>query len=523
MHMLMNGNPDNCESDVLLTANGICKSFPGVRALNGVNITVRRGRVNALLGENGAGKSTLMNILSGALPADAGDIHLDSRRVDVATPYEAQKLGISTIHQELNLVPDMSVAENIFLGREPTGRLGYIDFSQMYANARVVLARMGFDLVPKIRVSRLPVGVQQVVEIAKAIAFDARVVIMDEPTSALSEQETESLFKVIRQFKQNGVGIIYITHKLGELDHIADDVTIFRDGEFVAERQFGDISQEEMVRLMIGREITATPRSTIQLGAEVLRVSDVSLPHPERPGSYAVDNISFGVRRGEVVGLFGVMGAGRTELLQTIFGLYHGTATGEIYVSGQRVSINSPTEAIRVGITLAPEDRKADGLVLMMNVSENVSLASLKRATTFGVLQPNRERKLVSSLIDRLRVKVSSLKQCVRNLSGGNQQKVVLSKSLATQPVVLLLDEPTRGIDINAKREFYALIEELARDGLGVVMTSSEMPELLAVADRIIVLSEGRVAAEFSREDATKEKLLSAALPVGKLQKAKSV
>jgi ribose transport system ATP-binding protein len=518
----MNITSVNGGTDVLLAANGICKSFPGVCALHGVNIKVRRGRVNALLGANGAGKSTLMNILSGALSADAGEIHLDGRSVDLSSPFAAQQLGISTIYQELNLIPGMSVAENIFLGREPMSRPGYIDFRAMRARASAALTRMGFELDPNTRVSRLPVGAQQIVEIAKAIAFDARVVIMDEPTSALSEQETTSLFQVIRQLKQNGVGIIYITHKLDELDQIADDVTVFRDGELVAERQFGAISQEEMVRMMIGRESAGSSRSQVQPGAEALRVTGVSLPHPGRSDGYALRDISFRVRRGEVVGLFGVMGAGRTELLQTIFGLHPDNATGEIHVLGKRVTISSPTDAIRAGITLAPEDRKADGLVLTMNVAENVSLASLRQTTAFGVVQCARERKLVSSLIDRLRVKVSSLNERVRNLSGGNQQKVVLSKSLATRPTILLLDEPTRGIDINAKRDFYMLIDELARDGLGVVITSSEMPELLAVADRIIVLSEGCVTAEFTREDATKEKLLSAALPVAKLQKARS-
>jgi ABC-type sugar transport system ATPase subunit len=520
--MLMKGNSSIPGTDVLLAATGICKSFPGVRALDGVRITVRRGRVNALLGENGAGKSTLMNILSGALSPDAGEIQFDGRAIEIRSPSEAQRMGISTIYQELNLVPNMNVAENIFLGREPVSRLGTIDCRQMHAKSQAVLARMGFDLDPRTRVSRLAVGAQQVVEIAKAISCDARVVIMDEPTSALSEQETESLFRVIRQLKQSGVGIIYITHKLDELDHIADDVTVFRDGRLIAERPFGDVAPDEIVRLMIGREMIAAARSAIELGPEILRVCDLSLPHPQRAGTYAIRDISFSVHRGEILGLFGVMGAGRTELLQTIFGLHADRATGEIHVAGRPVTISSPTDAIRAGITLAPEDRKADGLVLMMNVAENVSLACLNRAATFGVLRPQRERKLVSSLINRLRVKVSSLHECVRNLSGGNQQKVVLSKSLATQPVVLLLDEPTRGIDIGAKREFYKLIDELARDGLGVVMTSSEMPELLAVADRILVLSEGSVTAEFAREDATEEKLLSAALPAGKLQRARS-
>lgn len=512
----------SADPDILLEANGISKSFPGVRALANVQITARRGRLNALLGENGAGKSTLMNILSGVFPPDTGNVLLNGRRVAFRHPHEAQHAGISTIYQELNLVPELSVAENIFLSREPVNRLGLIDYRSMYTRAHALLAKLGVDFDPRTCVSRLQVGAQQVVEIAKAISFDARVIIMDEPTSALSEQEVESLFTLIRQLKQRGVALIYITHKLDELNQIADDITVLRDGQFIAEKPFQDVTHDEMIRMMVGRDISELTRSPSNIKTEALQVCGMSLPHRERAGDYAVRDISFAVRHGEILGLFGIMGAGRTELLQTIFGLHPQSSSGQISVDGQSVTIRSPAEAIRAGIGFATEDRKGEGLVLSMGVAENVSLPCLEQASRLGVLQPGKERKLVSCFIDRLKVKRSSLRQRVRNLSGGNQQKVVISKWLAPGPKILLLDEPTRGIDVNAKREMYALIDELARDGLGIVVASSELPEILALADRILVLAEGRVTAEFTRGDATEEKLLHAALPKGKSQKAKS-
>jgi ribose transport system ATP-binding protein len=504
-------------ADVLLEARGISKSFPGVKALDGVGITVRRGRLNALLGENGAGKSTLMNILAGVFPPDDGEILLDGRGVRFKNPREAQAAGISIIFQELNLIPHLSVAENIFLGREPLTPLGLVDFGRMNREARTLLTELELDVDPRTQVSRLRVGAQQVVEIAKAISFRSRVIIMDEPTSAITEQEIEVLFRLIGQLKQQGVGIIYITHKLDELPQIADDVTVLRDGRFIASQPLAGLTRDRMIQLMVGRELSELfPKTAAPLAGEVLRVENVSLRHPERADDFVLRNVSFSVRRGEIVGLFGLMGAGRTELLQTIFGLHPQTSTGAVHVGGERCSIRSPRQAIDAGLALAPEDRKVDGLVLAMSVSENVSLSCLSQATRAGLLQPRREREMVNDYVERLAVKTPSLDEQVRNLSGGNQQKVVLAKWLATRPKVLLLDEPTRGIDINAKKEIYAIIDELARSGLGVVMVSSELPEILAIADRILVLAEGRLTAEFSREEATEEKVLKAALPAAR-------
>jgi ribose transport system ATP-binding protein len=507
------------ESDVLLEARGISKSFPGVKALDDVSIAVARGKLHALLGENGAGKSTLMNILAGVFPPDEGEILLAGQQLSFRNPRDAQEAGIAIIFQELNLVPDLSVAENIFLGREPLTSLGLIDYRKMHRDSQALLTQLELDVDPRTPVARLRVGGQQVVEIAKAISFDSRVIIMDEPTSAITDQEGDSLFRLIGRLKQRGVGIIYITHKLDELRRIADDITVLRDGRFIGTEHFEDVTHDQMVKMMVGRQLSDLfPKTAATLGEEVLRVQGLSLRHPERPGDYAVRDVSFSVRRGEFVGLFGLMGAGRTELLQTIFGLHPHSSTGTVSIAGRPVTIRSPQQAIAAGLALAPEDRKAEGLVLSMSVAENVSLSCLAVTTRLGLVQPRIERELVGRYVDRLAVKTPSLNQVVRNLSGGNQQKVVLSKWLATEPKVLLLDEPTRGIDINAKKEIYALIDELAGNGLGVVMVSSELPEILAISDRILVLSEGCKTKEFARGEATEEDILKAALPAGTRQ-----
>jgi ABC-type sugar transport system ATPase subunit len=501
---------------VLLKATGVTKSFPGVRALDGVHVTVRRGRLNALLGENGAGKSTLMNILAGVFPPDAGTIQIEGEPVSFKNTRDAQAKGISIIFQELNLFPDLSIAENIFIGREPMTKFGLVDYARMNADAAALLKELELDADPRTLISQLKVGAQQVVEIAKAISFNSRVIIMDEPTSAITRHEIEVLFRQITRLKQNGVGLIYITHKLDELPEIADDITVLRDGKFVGEREFREVTRDEIIRMMVGRELSDLfAKTPARPGDEVLRVRNLSLQHPERAGDFAVRDVSFEVRRGEVLGIFGLMGAGRTELLQTIFGLHTKTSSGEIEIEGHNVAIESPQQAIAAGLALAPEDRKAEGVVLELSVAHNTTLSCLPRIERFGLLQPKRERELVSNYVDRLRVKAPSINERILNLSGGNQQKVVLAKWLATEPKVLLLDEPTRGIDINAKKEIYALIDELAQSGLGVVLVSSELLEILGIADRILVLCEGRKTAEFSRAEATEEKIVNAALPGG--------
>lgn len=499
----------------LVEARGVSKSFPGVRALIDANLEVHAGRLHALLGENGAGKSTLMNILAGVFPPDAGQILVGGSPTAFRSPRDAQNAGVSIIFQELNLHANLTVSENIFLGREPLNRLGLIDFCAMNRRAAALLDELELAVDPRTPLARLRLAAQQVVEIAKAISFDARVLIMDEPTSALTEQEVAALFRLIRRCKERGVGIVYITHRLDELEHIADDASVLRDGRVVAATPYAHTTHDDLIRLMVGRELeTSGPPAATATSDEALRVVGLSLWHAERTGDYAVKDVTFSVRRGEVLGLFGLMGAGRTELLQTIFGLHPRAATGEAWAAGRPVSLKSPRHAIAAGIALAPEDRQAEGLVLPLSVAENVSLACLESVERWGAVQPARERRLAQRYVDLLRVKTPSLGQAVRNLSGGNQQKVVLAKWLATDPRVLLLDEPTRGVDVGAKQEIHGLIRELAADGLAVVMASSEMPEILSVADRILVLNEGRVTAEFARGQATEELLLRAALPI---------
>jgi ABC-type sugar transport system ATPase subunit len=501
----------------LLEAIGICKTFPGVRALHDARIVVHAGRLNAVLGENGAGKSTLMNILSGVFPPDVGEVRLDGKPVHFRTPREAADAGISIIHQELNLIPHLSVAENIFLGREPITRSGLIDRRAMNRASTQLLDHLGLTVDPRTPIYKLRVGAQQVVEIAKALSTDARVIIMDEPTSAISEHEVAALFRVIAELKRNGVGIIYITHKLDELPNIADDLTILRDGELITAALFESITSDEIVRLMVGRDLADLfPKSNAVPGKEVLRVTNLSLADQQRPCRFLVQSVSFNVRCCEVLGIFGLMGAGRTELLQALFGLHPQATTGTVLVDGHEMRIDSPAAAISAGLALAPEDRKQEGLVLPLSVAENVSMSSHGKTEKWGFLSNAKEHALAGKYASRLLLKTPSLRQPVRNLSGGNQQKVVLSKWLATEPKVLLLDEPTRGIDINSKREIYTLIDELAGSGLGVVMVSSELPEILAIADRIVVLCEGRKTAEFSRQEATEERILKAALPTGK-------
>lgn len=501
-------------TDIVLEARGISKSFPGVKALDDVSLTLRRGRLTALLGENGAGKSTLMNIIAGVFPADTGEVKLHGEPVNFPHPRAAREAGIAMIHQELNLVAHLTVAENIFLGREPLNRWGLIDRSTMNRNAADLLRELDLDVAPSALLGSLRVGQQQIVEIAKALSTQARVLIMDEPTSAIARHEIEVLFGIIAKLKQQGVAIAYITHKLEELTRIGDDAVVMRDGRLIGTGALTDLSRDEIVKMMVGRDIRARPdRAGAAMGDEVLRVEKLSLAHPDRPGDFLLQDVDFNVRRGEVLGIFGLMGAGRTELLETVFGLHSQSSTGTVSVAGQSVAINSPADAIRHGLALAPEDRKREGLVLGLSVLENASLASLPRYDRAGLVDRRAEHRMATGVVERFKVKTPSVHQTIRNLSGGNQQKVILGKWLATDPMVVLLDEPTRGIDVQAKEEIYTLIHQLSTDGLAVVFVSSEMPEVLALADRIVVLCEGRKTAEYSRAEIDEESLMRAALP----------
>jgi ribose transport system ATP-binding protein len=502
------------DADAVLQARGICKDFSGIVAVDQVNLTLRRGRLTAILGENGAGKSTLMNIIAGVLQPTAGQIFLDGQPIHFRNPNDARLSGIAMIHQELNLAPEMTVAENIFMGNEPANRFGWISTRAMHLQTARLMDRLKVRIDPAQTVGSLRVGQQQLVEIAKALAEDARVIIMDEPTSALSDHDTQVLFEIIADLKSKGVAIAYITHRLKELMTIGDDAIVMRDGKLMAACSLADLSHQQIVSLMVGRDQSEMyERSTAEIGEEALSVVNLSLRNSQRPLENIVEHISFSVHRGEVLGIFGLMGAGRTELLESIWGLHPQWVSREVRVDGELTEIKSPADAIAAGLAFVPEDRKRDGAVLGMSVKENMTLTVLRQLGRWGWINSTAEDALAADSIARLGVKTASSQQHMQHLSGGNQQKVILAKWLATQPTVLLLDEPTRGIDVNAKHEIYKLIDELKQDGLAVVMVSSELPEILAMSDRILVLCEGRLTAEFNHEGATEETLLHAALP----------
>jgi len=499
---------------VVIEAREISKRFPGVLALNKVNLKVYAGKVNAIVGENGAGKSTLMNILSGAFAEYEGELLLDGQRVTFHDTADARRAGIAMIHQELQLVPYLSVAENMFLGREPLNKAGLVDHRMMREASIGWLRKLDSATDVRHMVSSLRVGQQQIVEIAKALAFDVRVLIMDEPTSALSESETNTLFELIRSLTAKGVAIVYITHRMDELTRLADVVTVLRDGCSIRELAVRDVTIDGIVKLMVGRDVKDFfVKKEHDRGAVQIRVDGITLKRPGKSDTCVLSDICFEVRSSEVLGIFGVMGAGRTELFETIFGLHTSSSTGRITIGGKRVHITSPADAVRAGIALIPEDRKRDGLVLQMEIAKNISLASLDRLLRAGFLSESLEKKQADAYRDKLHIKSYSSQQPVVKLSGGNQQKVVLSKWLVTNPKILLLDEPTRGIDINAKSEIYTLIDSLATQGMSVVVVSSELPEIMAIADRIVTLCEGRLTGEFERNAFAEEAILKAALP----------
>ncbi|MCB1230524.1 MAG: sugar ABC transporter ATP-binding protein [Verrucomicrobiae bacterium] len=489
------------ESDSLLRVKGIGKQFPGVRALHDVGLYLKRGEVLAVLGENGAGKSTLMKILAGVQAPDSGDILIDGKPVTIGSVQDAMELGIALIHQELNLATNLSIGANIFLGREPR-KFGLIDEAKIAAESRRFLDLVGLKIDPREIVGNLTIGRQQMVEIAKALSIDARVLIMDEPTSSLSSKETESLFEVIKDLRKRGVSIIYISHRLGEVRELADRVTVLRDGENAGDLERAEISHDRMVSLMVGRDLSQFyPHEPHTPGEVALEVKELRSPvHPRHP-------VSFSIRAGEIVGVAGLVGAGRTEMIETIFGV-RTPVGGEVRVAGNPVSITSPRDAIRAGLALAPEDRKQQGLVLEMAVRENLSLASLSRDQRHGFLNLGKETEISEEMIRKMRIKTPSDRQVVRYLSGGNQQKVVLGKWLAMKPKVLLLDEPTRGIDVGAKQEIYALMEELARSGVAILFVSSEMEEVLGMSDRALVMHEGRLTGELSRDELSEEAVM---------------
>ena len=497
----------------LLEMRNIVKEFPGVRALDGVTFDLAEGEFHALVGENGAGKSTLMKVLSGVYPFGtySGDIVVAGEIRRFSNIREAEKAGIAIIFQELSLVKELTVGENIFLGREPS-RFGVIDTRLLYQKAAKLLEDLNLPINPRTKVGNLGIGQQQLVEIAKALSQEAKILVLDEPTAALTESEVKTLFGILRELKSRGVGMIYISHKLGEVFEMSDTITVLRDGKTVGTQDAKDLSIPKVIALMVGREVgDIFPTTSHDFGETALEVKNLNVFDTDNPGKKLVDNVSFSVKKGEVVGISGLMGAGRSELLMAIFGAWSGKSSGEVFVEGRKVAIDSPAEAIENGIGFVTEDRKRFGLLLEQTILDNLTLAGLKRISGKFLTHVSRETIAAKKAMNSLKVKANSPLTVAGTLSGGNQQKVVLGKWLLTNPKVLFLDEPTRGIDVGAKQEIYSEIDKLAKEGLAIVMVSSELPEVMGLADRILVLHEGRLTGEFTETEATAEKVMAAA------------
>ncbi len=491
----------------ILELENISKQFPGVKALDDVRFDMAAGEVHALLGENGAGKSTLIKIISGVYKQDGGTIRLDGETVSFNTPREAQQRGIATIYQELSLYPELTVAENIFMGHAPRRKLGPIevlDWGAANRRAQEILASLNIhDLDVTRKIGTLTVGNRQRVEIAKALSLNARILIMDEPTAALTEADVERLFNIVRLLRERGVGIIYISHRLHEVFELADRVTVLRDGQYVGTKPVSETSEDDLVSMMVGRTIdNLFPKLETEVGKPVLEIRSLWRKPLTR-------GVSFQLRAGEIVGLAGLVGSGRSEVAQVIFGI-NPAESGEILIDGKPVTIKHPGQAMNHGIAYVPEDRGTQGLVRQMRIRENVSLSVLKAIRSGLFINRKQERSLATSMIKQLNIRAYSTEQVVNKLSGGNQQKVVVSKWLASKPRILIMDEPTRGIDVGAKAEIHRLMSELAREGLAVLMISSELPEILGMSDRILVMRGGQVVAEFSRQEATQERIAAA-------------
>ena len=487
-----------------LTMKGISKSFGPVRVLDGVDFAIAGGEIHALVGENGAGKSTLMKILCGAHTADAGSILIDGEPVTIRSTREGEALGIAIIHQELNMIPQLSVLDNLFLGREPN-HFGVIERGRMEAQARSWLSKVGAAQVePERRAETLSIGLQQLVEIAKALSLNARVLIMDEPTASLTEREITTLFVIMRELKARGVGIVYVSHRMEELFSICDKVSVLRDGHFVGERQVAQTNFNEIVQMMVGRELKERfPKREVALGPVRLKVDDLC-------DEGHIHHIHFEVHGGEVLGIAGLIGAGRSEILNTLFGVNRRTS-GEVRLDGRLLAIRRPIDAIAAGLGFVTEDRKSQGLVLGWSLRENSTLVHLAKYAHVGIVNRTAEDAAVKALMEELHIRARDAELDVKSLSGGNQQKVVFAKWLARPPKVLLLDEPTRGVDVGGKAEIYQIINRLAAAGTAIVMVSSELPEVLAMSDRILVMCEGQQAGIFDARTTTQEQIMTAA------------
>lgn len=488
----------------LLDAVGITKQYPGTLALNDVQLDLQAGEIHAVMGENGAGKSTLMKILAGVTTADTGEIHFEGAPIAPASPRDALMLGIAIVHQELSLVPNLTVAENIFPGRLPTNPLGMVRYRELFRQAQQVLDQLSVSVDPRALVEQLSIANQQLVEITKAVSSNCKILILDEPTSALTDHEADRLLAFLRRLAADGVGILYISHKIKEIFQVADRVTVLRDGKYVGTRHIKDTTPDELIRMMVGRELgNIYPSKSDHRGAPLLEVRNLRLP-----GSN-VHN-SFQLFEGEILGFAGLIGSGRSELARAVFGVDH-KASGEILLHGERITIHSPRDAIVRGLGYLPEDRKVAGLFLEMSVKLNIEAAVIQQVSTGMFVTPAKERTLAQEYVRQMNVSTPSIEQEVRRLSGGNQQKTLVAKWLAIHPKIFIVDEPTRGIDVGAKKEIHFLLRSLADSGVGVIMISSELPEVLGMSDRILVMHEGTIVAEYDANDATEESIIRSA------------
>ncbi|MBT2733632.1 sugar ABC transporter ATP-binding protein [Bacillus sp. ISL-7] len=489
----------------IIEMKGISKSFSGNRVLDQVDFQLLRGEIHALMGENGAGKSTLIKILTGIYERDAGKVFIKGKEVHFKNPKEAEQMGIAVIHQELNIIPYLTVYENMFLGKELTvGRFGITKDKEMKRKTKEYLNRLGIEIDPNTEAGNLSVGQQQMIEIARAVAANTEVLIMDEPTAALTDREIEALFKVISSLKEQGVGIVYISHRMEEIFQICDQISVLRDGQFIDSKEVAKTNFDEIVKLMVGRQLGERfPERDTVVGQERFKVENLT-----SKGSF--ENISFSVHQGEIVGVAGLMGAGRSEIMQAIFG-YRSVDGGKMFIDGKEVSIKSPYEAIKAGIAFVTEDRKSQGLILELSVRENFSITTLDKISTKSVISTKTEMNLVDEMIEKLHVKTSGREISVKSLSGGNQQKIVIGKWLGINPKILILDEPTRGVDVGAKKEIYQLMNDLTKQGVSIIMVSSELPEILGMSDRVLVIHEGKLAAELNKSEATQENIMQSA------------
>lgn len=493
------------QNDIILEMKNIDKRFGGVHALNDVSLSLKRGEVHAIVGENGAGKSTLMKILIGLYKPDSGEILFDGSRVDFKSVRDAQNMGISMIFQEFNQVKVMSVMENIYLGREPKTKSGAVNFKKMYRDSRDLLSKLGVDLDPKTHIRDLTVAKHQLVEIIKAISLNAKIIIMDEPTSALSQKEIDYLHAMVRNLRDQGKTIVYISHKMEEIFSICDSVTVLRDGQFIHTGKVSEISEKDLIFMMVDRDVSELfPKQDCEIGDVLLEVKDLTVPGKFR-------NISFELRKGEILGVAGLMGAGRTELVEAIIGERQ-LSRGEIYLRGDRIKNRIPGDAISRGIAMVPEDRKKNGVFLRLTVKNNILMSSFKKCLKGLSIDKSLERKYVDEYKEKLEIKTSGLNQICKNLSGGNQQKVAVARVLNSDPEIIILDEPTRGIDVKTKSEIHRLMSRLAGTGKAVLMVSSELPEILGMSDRILVLHEGELTGVLDRREATADKIMELAV-----------